>query len=123
MLILQYNELKTLPDCLSNLTQLTTLDLTGNQLTSLPESFGKLSQLTHFWLDDNKLTSLPVSILESLIMNRCHKLYPALLQVTQEKTGIRHNSYSAGRFGYFYNETTPPLYSESPARKVSKTLG
>ena len=61
--------LKSLPESIGTLYNLTTIDLTGypmdglpNYLTSIPESIGSLSNLAKLYLHNNRLTSLPESI-------------------------------------------------------------
>jgi hypothetical protein len=56
------NRLTTLPESLSNLSQLQKLDLSNNQLTTLPESLGNLSKLQELYLSNNQLTMLPESL-------------------------------------------------------------
>ncbi|MEX2300738.1 MAG: ABC transporter permease, partial [Bryobacterales bacterium] len=51
-----------LPDSLSQLSQLQSLDLSRNQLTALPDSLSQLSQLQHLVLIGNQLTALPDSL-------------------------------------------------------------
>jgi internalin A len=55
-------QLTSMPGWLVDLTELTTLDLSGNQLTSLPESLGKLTALQTLDLSRNQLGSLPESL-------------------------------------------------------------
>ena len=45
MLDLSYLKLRTLPEAIGRLTQLTALNLSANQLSTLPESIGQLFQL------------------------------------------------------------------------------
>jgi Leucine-rich repeat (LRR) protein len=54
--------LTSLPESLSKLTSLQSLDLSKNQLTSLPEWLGKLTSLQSLDLSHNPLTSLPESL-------------------------------------------------------------
>eukprot|EP01043_Picozoa_sp_COSAG02_P032971 COSAG02_NODE_2226_length_9456_cov_6.430587_4_plen_1233_part_00 len=58
---LRDNFLRNLTD-LSKLQKLTVLKLTNNQLESLPASVFDLSELQQLWVDVNKLTSLPPEI-------------------------------------------------------------
>ncbi|HEU4620754.1 MAG TPA: hypothetical protein VFS42_00890, partial [Burkholderiaceae bacterium] len=51
--------LTTLPDCITQLTHLTGLELHGNQLSVLPRDIGKLTQLQELVLDHNNLLALP----------------------------------------------------------------
>ncbi|MFT5534369.1 MAG: hypothetical protein ACI802_002615 [Candidatus Paceibacteria bacterium] len=62
MFILGTLNLKTLPDCIGDLTLLTFLDLSNNKLTKLPERIGDLTSLTELRLDFNQLTKLPERI-------------------------------------------------------------
>lgn len=55
-------KLESVPETISQLTLLRTLDLSFNQLTSLPESLGQLTALRTLQLSYNKLTSLPESL-------------------------------------------------------------
>lgn len=52
-------KLTELPDSLSQLTQLESLDLSNNQLAMLPEWLGQLTQLQSLHLSGNQLTTLP----------------------------------------------------------------
>ena len=56
------NKLTTLPESVSKLTNLTSLNLSGNNLKTLPESFGELTNLTSLGLSNNQLTKLPESV-------------------------------------------------------------
>ncbi len=56
---LSINKLTTLPEWLSHLTQLQSLDISHNQLTILPESVCKLPQLKVLSLYSNALLGLP----------------------------------------------------------------
>jgi internalin A len=62
VLLLNHLGLTTLPESISQLSQLRDLYLSHNQLTTLPESISQLSQLRDLYLSDNKLTTLPESI-------------------------------------------------------------
>ncbi|MEH1845037.1 MAG: COR domain-containing protein, partial [Nostoc sp.] len=59
---LSSNQLTTLPEALTRLQQLTSLDLSSNQLTTLPEAIARLQQLTSLDLSSNQLTTLPEAI-------------------------------------------------------------
>ena len=63
-------QLKSLPDSISQLTQLQSLNLRRKQLTSLPDSIGQLKQLKVIELSGNQLKSLPESI-GNLLHLRC----------------------------------------------------
>ncbi len=84
------NRLTTLPEGLGQLTQLTALYLDDNQLTTFPEALGRLTQLTALGLDDNQLTTLPEALGQltqlttlSLSGNQLTTLPEALGQLTQ----------------------------------------
>ena len=49
------NQLTVLPDTITALTTLTTLDLAGNRLTQLPRGLGGLPWLTHLTVSGNAL--------------------------------------------------------------------
>jgi len=90
---LNYNKLTALPEWLGQLTQLESLDLTNNQLTTLPESLGQLTQLESLDLTNNQLTTLPESLsqlsrLQSLNLNynKLTTLPERLGQLTQLKS-------------------------------------
>ena len=61
-LLLDDNQLTSLPDTIGTLKNLVTLDVYNNQLTSLPESIGNLKTLENVSIRNNKLESLPESI-------------------------------------------------------------
>src|SRR5438045_3508355 len=52
-------KLTELPESLSELTQLRSLNLSNNQLAALPESLDQLTQLESLNLSINKLTEIP----------------------------------------------------------------
>lgn len=54
--------LRTLPDCIGNLTHLRVIRLIGNQLAELPTSIGFLSRLQAVYLFGNRLSQLPDSM-------------------------------------------------------------
>ena len=58
----KFNKLISLPDCIGQLTNLTTLICSNNQLTPLPDCIGQLINLTSLDLRFNHLTSLSDSI-------------------------------------------------------------
>ena len=59
---LHTNKLKTLPDIIVKLTNLTKLNLSDNNLTTLPDDIGELTNLTKLNLHNNKLETIPDSI-------------------------------------------------------------
>jgi len=68
MLNISHNELTRLPVQTSNLTNLTTLNLNHNKLTKFPEAVVNIINLTHLFVNNNQLSSLPgnISSLENL---------------------------------------------------------
>lgn len=56
------NQLKTVPNTLGNLINLTYLALCDNQLETLPNSFGKLIKLRTLSLHNNQIKVLPTEI-------------------------------------------------------------
>jgi Leucine-rich repeat (LRR) protein len=66
--VLLQSQLAPLP--LGNLTALETLVLNYNQLESVPKEFGKLTALEELDLDNNQLTSVPKE-LGNLKVQRC----------------------------------------------------
>jgi internalin A len=62
VLNLSHNQLTSLPESITQLTNLQKLDLSNNQLMSLPESIAQLTNLQLLYLSGNQLTSLPESI-------------------------------------------------------------
>ena len=58
---LSSNQLETLPESFSNLSNLTWLNLSFNQLATLPESFSNLSSLTWLNLNSNQVKIFPKS--------------------------------------------------------------
>ncbi|MEY3202144.1 MAG: leucine rich repeat containing 1 [Pseudomonadota bacterium] len=54
--------LRTLPECIGDLTHIRVLRLVGNQLVRLPASIGKLSRLQALHLFGNRLEELPSDI-------------------------------------------------------------
>ena len=59
VLLLNFNQLTTLPPEIGNLTNLTYLSLDGNKLMTLPPDIRKLINLTSLDLDNIQLTTLP----------------------------------------------------------------
>ncbi|MFM6203444.1 MAG: leucine-rich repeat domain-containing protein, partial [Dolichospermum sp.] len=62
VLFLGNNQLTTLPESITQLSNLRNLYLSKNRMTPLPESIAQLSNLTVLDLSDNKLTTLPEAI-------------------------------------------------------------
>lgn len=60
--IFNNKQLEALPDCIGNLTNLKTLQLSFNGLKTLPCSIGNLSNLVTLELDNNQLQTLPDTI-------------------------------------------------------------
>lgn len=54
--------LTEIPELLTQLTQLKSLDLSDNQISSIPDSIAQLSQLRDLSLGDNQISSIPDSI-------------------------------------------------------------
>ncbi len=61
---LRNNRLTTFPDTISQLQNLIGLDLAGNKLTSVPDSFSQLQNITRVNLDNNLFIFIPESIYE-----------------------------------------------------------
>jgi len=61
-LSIENNQLSSLPESIGNLKNLTTIDLAYNELSNLPESIGNLEKLTELDLWVNELSILPESI-------------------------------------------------------------
>ncbi len=59
---LSFNQLESIPDSISKLTNLQDLNLESNQFRFLPESIGSLTNLKNLNLSFNNLTFLPESI-------------------------------------------------------------
>jgi len=62
ILKLQRCKLTSLPETIGNLTQLKELDLEANKLTVLPETIGKLENLQELWCRHNQLIALPETL-------------------------------------------------------------
>ena len=96
------NELTSLPESITNLTQLESLYLYDNKLTSLPESIGNLTLLQNLSLSSNQLTELPETIgnltqLKTLTIsaNQLTELPESIGNLTLLKTlDIRGNQFS-----------------------------
>ncbi len=61
-LLLNSNQLHSLPQWIGDLGALQTLNVNENLLTTLPDSIGNLNHLTHLEVMSNKLISLPTTI-------------------------------------------------------------
>jgi len=77
--------LKTLPDCIGDLTHVRVLRVVGNRLLNLPDTIGQMTRLRALHLFGNRLSELPESIchcadLERLYLagNRLIELPPRL---------------------------------------------
>ena len=84
------NQLTALPEWLGQLTQLQKLNLSHNQLTALPEWLGQLTQLQKLNLSHNQLTALPEWLGQltqlqdlNLVENQLTALLESLGQLTQ----------------------------------------
>ncbi|MDJ0735785.1 MAG: COR domain-containing protein [Nostocaceae cyanobacterium] len=64
MLSLAFNQLITIPESLTKLSNLTILDLSSNKFKTLPEFITKLSNLTVLHLSNNPLETPPIEIAE-----------------------------------------------------------
>eukprot|EP01128_Nolandella_sp_AFSM9_P004398 TRINITY_DN1966_c0_g1_i1.p1 TRINITY_DN1966_c0_g1~~TRINITY_DN1966_c0_g1_i1.p1 ORF type:complete len:467 (+),score=94.18 TRINITY_DN1966_c0_g1_i1:48-1403(+) len=98
---LSENLIASLPDSISKVTSLVSLNLSDNRLSSLPDSFGLLVQLEELTLRKNELTELPSSVSTlsalqtiSLSNNRLVKLPDALC--TQPKLRRLAIAYNPG---------------------------
>jgi len=60
---LQYNHFFQIPDCVYSLEQLKMLDLRNNRITKISNKIGRLINLEKLYLNDNFLTDLPEEIL------------------------------------------------------------
>ncbi|XP_072128367.1 p53-induced death domain-containing protein 1 [Mobula birostris] len=67
---LSFNRFVSLPECLTELKELTVLLLSHNQLAALPNSIGKLVKLSFLSLMKNQLRVLPGSIGELVALKR-----------------------------------------------------
>ncbi|CAH8549002.1 unnamed protein product [Heterobilharzia americana] len=62
-LVVKSNQLQgPIPDCIGNLTQLRTLDLSKNRLTKITEYIGNCKLLSRFLVDYNQIDELPKAI-------------------------------------------------------------
>lgn len=80
-----------LPSEISQLTNLTSLNLCGTQLTTLPEGIGQLTSLTSLNLRDNQLTMLPEEIgqLTNLTsLNLCNNDFMTLPEEISQLTNL-----------------------------------
>ena len=91
--------LTEIPEVISNLSQLQSLDLSDNQLTEIPEVISNLSQLQSLNLSDNQLTEIPGAIANlsqlqklDLSHNRIREILDAITNFTQlQYFGLSHN--------------------------------
>ena len=75
-LSLSNNKLHSLPSVIGSLPNLSLLDVSRNQLSSLPDSMGQLENLEELDASDNRLTLIPPSLgslhkLKTLALNKC----------------------------------------------------
>jgi Leucine-rich repeat (LRR) protein len=102
-LLLQNNNLKTLPKELWRLSNLQELNLGSNQLETIPEQIGLLSNLRELFIHDNQICSLPTQIgnLEKLVVldatdNRLEWLPSEILSLGHLKNlWIENNPFTA----------------------------
>ena len=71
-LILDHNQIASLPDKIDQLQEMGELNLSFNKLTSLPPTIGKLSKLVFLYLGKNQLTELPKEIGDLKNLYRLH---------------------------------------------------
>jgi len=96
-----------LPAEIGNLQNLTRLDLFDNKLTVLPSEIGKLQNLTGLYLSDNQLTSLPVEIgkLQNLtildVSNNHLTTLPAEIGTLQNLTEFYYRNRKAAKLNKF----------------------
>lgn len=86
--------LVSLPEWIAQLINLTDLGLYNNQLTSLPDSIGQLTNLDRLDVSYNKLKSIPESIglltnLTQLTINR-NPLYPEIKAADKQGSAIAY---------------------------------
>ena len=61
-LLLDFNDLRTIPSSISNLRQLTIVKIVENDLDSIPTSLGRCTLITELIITSNNLDSIPSSI-------------------------------------------------------------
>ncbi|XP_059831507.1 p53-induced death domain-containing protein 1 isoform X2 [Hypanus sabinus] len=81
---LSFNRFISLPECLTELKELTVLLLSHNQLAALPNSIGKLVKLSFLSLMKNQLRMLPGSIGELVALKRADLSENKLEQLPDE---------------------------------------
>ena len=81
-----YYYISEIPNSISNLTELTYLDLDANEIEDLPSSFGNLMNLEMLALGYNPITTIPEEIwlLNGLKELFLHSLYPGLTEIPND---------------------------------------
>ncbi|OJJ21674.1 hypothetical protein BKI52_14295 [marine bacterium AO1-C] len=117
-LILNENQLKTLPEKFGNFDELMWLSVSHNKLVSLPEDIGRLENLTKLKLNSNQLKQLPGSI------GKLQEL--SLLQISDNQLNVLPDSFgSLGRLKEFFleknqfTEIPPQLHDLKNIRTIS----
>jgi len=119
-LSLRYCGLTTLPDSLSQLTNLQFLDLTGNQLVVLPDWIGRFPKLRRLYVDDNRLAFLPESLGE---LNNLEELHADVNQLVAlpvsigQLTSLRRLYLYDNRLTSVPAEYTDPLCQDSDSAR------
>eukprot|EP00002_Diphylleia_rotans_P020388 TRINITY_DN395_c0_g1_i5.p1 TRINITY_DN395_c0_g1~~TRINITY_DN395_c0_g1_i5.p1 ORF type:complete len:108 (-),score=16.78 TRINITY_DN395_c0_g1_i5:18-341(-) len=70
---LQNMGLKSVPESIGQLTNLTGLDLTWNRLSSLPESIGQLTNLKELYLYNNPVCEIPAKNMKVAKLTHSHR--------------------------------------------------
>jgi Leucine rich repeat len=132
ILLLNINQLSSLPPEFGKLTNLISVHLSGNQLRSLPAEFGKLTNLTSLDLTDNQLSSLPIEFGKltnltslGLSMNQLSSLPPEfgkLTNLTSLDLSMNQLSSLPPEFGKLTNLTSLNL-SVNPLSSLSAEIG
>lgn len=84
VLLLEDNELKSLPSEIGQLTALSILRLPNNELVSLPPEIGQLSALQELQLDNNQLATLPPEIGKLSALVKLHLINNNLASLPSE---------------------------------------
>ncbi|HIB29789.1 MAG TPA: hypothetical protein EYO24_04670, partial [Candidatus Marinimicrobia bacterium] len=99
--------LTVVPENISNLSELTYLDLDNNQLETLPESFSDLSLLETLWLGRNPLEVIPESIFNLISLNHL-AVYETNISETPSEIGNLTNLQKLYLFGNQLTGEIPP---------------